>query len=264
VLTAPNSISPSSASTYRQCPKRYQYSAIDRIHQPATVATAKGTMVHRALELLFLEIPRSERSRSHASAMLQRAADEHEEGGTFAEIAEFPGREAMVRLGEASLSGYFRLEDPTLPNTIMTEQRISETVGEVTVLGIIDRVDQLDDGSLIVIDYKTGKMPEARFLDKEFTALRTYAALLGRELGQVPVALWLYYLNAGATAPRRCTAEIAHDAHVRILETYDDIVADCESGDFEARRSTLCNWCAFQDLCPGEAPLHLKGTRRRR
>ena len=261
---APRSISPSSAGTFRQCPKKYQYSAIDRIGQPATRATAKGTVVHRALELLFSEVERGQRNRELASAMLIRAADEHEQRGVFAEIADFPGKQVFLREAQVSLRGYFDLEDPNLPNTIMTEQRIAQEFPQVTVLGIIDRIDQLEDGSLVVIDYKTGKMPADRFLDKEFTALRTYAALIGEEMGQVPVSIWLYYLSAGQTKGRKCNETIAGTAASEILETYSEIVENCAADSFEARTSHLCNWCAFQHFCPGEAPVELKNTRSMR
>jgi len=261
MITPPRSISPSSAGTFRQCPKKYQYSAIDRIGQPPTVATTKGTVVHRALELLFSEVEREQRNRTIATTLLQRSVHEHEERGIFAEIEGFSNLPLFIRQAEQSLDGYFTLEDPTLPNMIMTEQKIAQVLGDVTVLGIIDRVDQLPDGSLVVIDYKTGRVPKPQDFDDEFTALRTYGALLSREFGQVPVSLWLYYVSAGITEGRRCSTDIATSAEEKILSTYGDIVAACDTGVFEPKPSWLCKWCAYAEYCPGEAPIALKNTR---
>ncbi len=221
-------------------------------------------MVHRALELLFAEVPRGERTREIASVMLLRAAEEHKESGVFLEIADFPGEEAFLQDGEDSLDGYFGIEDPNTPNTIMTEQRISQALGEVNVLGVIDRVDQLDDGSYVVIDYKTGKPPREGYEDKEFVALRTYAALLRRELGQTPVALSLYYLRDALKLTQICTDQVASAAENKIVKTYEAISTSCATDTFDVRRSRLCDWCAFQHFCPGEAPVHLKNTRTMR
>ena len=49
----PSSISPSKIGTFTDCPRLFQYQSIDRLTQPPTIWTLKGTLVHAALEGLF-------------------------------------------------------------------------------------------------------------------------------------------------------------------------------------------------------------------
>src|SRR5246500_1520785 len=46
-------LSPSRASDFMTCPLLYRFRVIDRIPEPPTTATARGTLVHAVLERLF-------------------------------------------------------------------------------------------------------------------------------------------------------------------------------------------------------------------
>ena len=52
-LELPTSLSPSKVSSFTDCALSFRFSAIDKIPQPPTIATVKGTLVHAALERLL-------------------------------------------------------------------------------------------------------------------------------------------------------------------------------------------------------------------
>ena len=56
-LAFPPSLSPSSVSAFKSCPLAFKFSYIDRLPEPPSPAATKGTLVHRALELLMLRSP---------------------------------------------------------------------------------------------------------------------------------------------------------------------------------------------------------------
>jgi putative RecB family exonuclease len=56
-LELPTSLSPSKVSSFRDCALAFRFSAIDRLPEPPTVPAAKGTLVHRVLELLLGRSP---------------------------------------------------------------------------------------------------------------------------------------------------------------------------------------------------------------
>jgi putative RecB family exonuclease len=49
----PHGLSPSKVESFKSCALAFRFSAIDRLPEPPSPWATKGTLVHRALELLF-------------------------------------------------------------------------------------------------------------------------------------------------------------------------------------------------------------------
>src|ERR1700728_5120817 len=65
----PSALSPSRAADFMTCPLLYRFRVIDRIPEPPTTATARGTLVHAVLERLF-DLPAAGRTPAAAQEML--------------------------------------------------------------------------------------------------------------------------------------------------------------------------------------------------
>ena len=70
----PSTLSPSKVSTFKDCALAFRFSAIDKLPEPSSVPAVKGTLVHRALELLFATPPPA-RTRDAAAEHLAAALD---------------------------------------------------------------------------------------------------------------------------------------------------------------------------------------------
>ena len=73
----PEALSPSSTSTFQNCPLQFRFQNIQKLPQPPSVAAVKGNVVHRALELLFGLEP-ALRTEEAALAFAQTARTEFE------------------------------------------------------------------------------------------------------------------------------------------------------------------------------------------
>ena len=62
-------LSPSRAKDFMQCPLMFRLRTVDRLPDPGSLATHKGTLVHGVLERLY-DLPARERTREAALAML--------------------------------------------------------------------------------------------------------------------------------------------------------------------------------------------------
>ncbi len=248
-------LSPSRASDFKQCPQLFKFKAIDKIETPPTIYQARGTTAHLALQRLFDD--------AAAARTPDRLFDLFREAWLELKPIEFPElftdqaderQWGIESLG--ILANYFGVEDPTLLEPLERELDMLEPLGDMTIRGILDRMEEVD-GDLVITDYKTGTAPPERYAIPAFFALKIYALLIKRRTGRTPARLKLMYLN-GPTVYEIPITEPQLDAMERQLEALWSAINRAISGNhFPPRPGKLCDWCSYQDICPAwttEAP----------
>jgi len=251
-------LSPSRASDFKICPQLFKFRTIDRLPEPTTVYQARGTTAHLALERLY-DLPAPERTPGALSELFREAWTEMRGSEEFTHL--FESIEEERRWGIESLSlllNYFTLEDPTNVAPLDRELDMLEDLGGITIRGILDRIDELPNGSLVITDYKSGKAPPERYALPAFFALKIYALLIKKQFGRTPVEVRLLYLN-GPTMYRLAIEDRQLEAMDRQLRAlWGAIDRAIERNDFPPRPGRLCDWCSFKDMCPAwqeeEAP----------
>jgi putative RecB family exonuclease len=241
-------LSPSRASDFKLCPQLFRYRAIDRIKVPPTVHQARGTTAHLALQRLFDEHP-VERTPDRLYDLF-RAAWTELKPKEFPDLFETLDEEREWGVASlAVLHNYFAVEDPTTFTPTERELDMLEELGDITIRGILDRMDETG-GGLIITDYKTGKAPPERYALPAFFALKVYALLIRNRTGRTPRAIRLMYLN-GPTVYEVPVTDPQLDAMERQLQAlWAAINRAIERDHFPPRPSKLCGWCQYQDLCP--------------
>jgi putative RecB family exonuclease len=244
-------LSPSRASDFKVCPQLFKFKAIDKIEVPPTAYQARGTTAHLALQWLF-DLPAQERTPETLYELFRKAwveVRDEEFPGLFADI-EAERRWGIDSLGV--LSNYFLVEDPSSLEPLDRELDMTEDLGEITIRGILDRLEEEPDG-LVITDYKTGKAPPERYAIPAFFALKIYALLIRQRTGRTPVRLKLMYLN-GPTVYEIPVTDSQLDATQRKLQAlWDAINRAIAYGDFPTRPGRLCDWCQYRDICPAFA-----------
>src|SRR3954453_8422148 len=86
-LPLPRSLSPSKVASFKDCALAFRFSAIDHLPEPSSPWAVKGTLVHRALELLFWEESPGRRTLPVAMEKLARARAELQTDPEFAGLA---------------------------------------------------------------------------------------------------------------------------------------------------------------------------------
>lgn len=243
-------LSPSRASDFKVCPQLFKFRSIDKLPEPVSIHQARGTTAHLALQRLFdLEAPARTPDRLYdlfREAWTEaRGAEEY--SGLFASTDEERawGLESLTLL-----ANYFAVEDPSRIEPLDRELDIIEDLDGIVIRGILDRIDRLPDGQLVITDYKTGKAPPERYAMPAFFALKIYALLIRRRTGETPSELRLLYLN-GPTIYRLEVDDSQLDAMDRQLRAlWTAIERAMELDNFPPRPGRLCDWCSFQDVCP--------------
>ena len=248
-------LSPSRAADFKSCPQLYKFRAIDRLPEPVSVSQARGTAAHLALQRLF-DLPSEQRSAETLHELFRtvwtemRGTEEYSE--LFSSLVDERswGLESM-----ALLSNYFGLEDPTQVIPLDRELEMLQDLDGIVIKGILDRIDELPDGRLIITDYKTGSAPPELYALPAFFALKIYALLIRRQLGRTPAEIRLIYLN-GPTLYRLAVDDFQLDAMERQLRAlWAAINRAMERQQFPPRPGRLCDWCSFNDICPAFLPV---------
>lgn len=248
--TYSSALSPSRAKDFKQCPLKFRYLVVDRLPQPPTEATIRGTVTHAVLEEMFA-LPPQDRIASNAAQLVApvtaRLIDESSWDVVLNEGYPAQKLEQDVR---ALVDGYFNIEQPQYihPKSLETMYETVLPSSGLRIRGIIDRLDVSDTGDLRVTDYKTGKTPSARYMEDSLFQMRFYALLL-RNVLKAPRRLQLLYLRGEDVLtydpPEEDIDRFEQDLNALWARLHESLL----SGVFEPRKSPLCPWCPFQDRC---------------
>ncbi|MDA8047067.1 MAG: PD-(D/E)XK nuclease family protein [Actinomycetota bacterium] len=250
-LPLPSSLSPSKVTSFKDCALAFRLSVIDRLPEPPSPHAAKGTLVHRALELLMWEEDPAGRTLEAARAKLERAVPEILDGDEYRGLPWAQGeREAFVADAATLLEHYFQLEDPTAVHVIGTELRMSVQLGSLRLSGIIDRLDLGADGELVVTDYKTGRAPTANYEQSRLGGVQFYAFLCEQVLGRRPARVQLLHLREPLSISTSPSDQSIRGLQQQTRAIWSAVEQACAREDFRPKPGRLCDYCAYHDLCP--------------
>ncbi len=248
--TVPMSLSPSRVGSFTSCPMQFRFSSIQKLPEPPGVATTKGTIVHRALELLFVRPP-ADRTPEALSTDLDTALVEYSTHPDYVALRLDDVKAASFRNQcETLIEKYFNMEDPATIREIGLELWMTADVGNLQLRGIIDRLELDEHGGLVVTDYKTGRAPSGRFEQKSLAGVHFYAFLCEQVFGVIPSKIRLMYLASGETIETTPSAQSVKFITTRTKAVWSAVERACTTGDFRPNQSKLCDWCSFQKWCP--------------
>ena len=250
-LELPKTLSPSKVSTFTDCALMFRFSAVERLPEPPSIPAARGTLVHRALEHLYV-MPADERTPEAAAACLDQAALEAWEDPEAVELGLDNEAKATFQAEAAEMTQrIFLLEDPTRVKAVGLELRMETELAGTRLRGIIDRLELTPEGELVVTDYKTGRPPSERFEQSKLGGVHFYSLLCERVLGRRPARVQLLFLGKNpqaiiATPSDQSTKGLER----RVGAIWSAVERACEHEDFRPKPGPLCNWCSFTAFCP--------------
>lgn len=248
------SFSPSRLDVFKDCPRRYRFRYVDRIRRPSqSVEAFLGTCVHTAFETLY-------EAKSHGKLLsLEETLAGFEKAwkeGWSEEIAirkpEF-GPEDWRRLGAECVARYYEAHAPfDEDRTVAVERKVGFPLrtsgGEVRIEGYVDRLALGPDGAFEVHDYKTAaSLPTQADVDEDWQLALYDLAVRHMWPDTKDVRLLWHYVRHGKTLVSRRSAEQREALSREVAALVESIWRERE---FPTRKSALCDWCEYRDLCP--------------
>ncbi|MEO9224535.1 MAG: PD-(D/E)XK nuclease family protein [Acidimicrobiales bacterium] len=285
-------LSPTSLQRYATCPRQYFFSNIlglQPIEQPDDITQIKpmvrGTLVHRILERWIDErIASGDTNVDHDRlyALAEEEFDSLEALGLTGRALRWAYDKEQIR-GDLAVVANSASGTPVAvemafgqdgePPVIVT----LPTGGAVSFKGTIDRVDRMADGSLSVVDYKTGSnygytTVEATTVDRgEKLQLPLYAMGARQRFGSrdLPVRAFYWFISR-AGGFKRYGYEVTKERVGVLADTLDVLVDGIRSGRFPANPGEIetryntnanCTYCDFDSVCPTDRGPQWERTR---
>jgi len=226
-------------NTYKTCPLQYRFNYIYQIPKPKHAAPTFGSSIHKTLQKFYKEILKG---KIPALDKLLKLYEECWETGGYIDIDH---ENRYKQNGYDQLSVYYEKNMKEIKPVLGLEQEFYININGHKVKGYIDRIDQLEDIKVEIVDYKTGKPRKSAEVNKDLQ-LSIYALACIKELGFLPEMLSFYYLETNEKISTVRSPDQLNETEELIRETIDNIL----NKKFEPNVGYQCKWCDYKWICP--------------
>jgi DNA helicase-2/ATP-dependent DNA helicase PcrA len=248
----------SQISTFKKCPLEYKYKYLYRLPMPGAPALSFGVSMHKTFNKFSQAMKQATNHNQvdlfgqkpdkiivPAFSLLEKYYDESWMDDWY---ESKKNKEEYRATGKRYLKHFYDKisENPRLPKYL--EQPFRMNLGNYKFKGRIDRVDQNGDGSIDIIDYKTGQ-PRTKLeqVDRDQLLIYQWAAQEGLREKVTKLEYW-YLENLDQILPFKGENEDIEKLKAKLLETIEDIVRVIQSNGFYEADLRHTHSCKFRHL----------------
>ena len=241
-------LSVSSIETFQSCPAKWYYRYIEKLPAPKNYYSAAGSFIHKILEVLILKYKSTKNLRKAGNVAFKAACTDPElEPYITSEIRE-EGKNWLKTIVKK-----FETDPKLIPATLSTETpfvfKINDDSIQVTVRGIIDRIDKVDDNTIKIVDYKTSKDPSSLGSFQ----LATYKVAMRQrypnsDIKTSYVLIRHDFLNKEVNITPELESEV-HNTFLQKAHEILDLKNKHPNEPWQVKTSKLCDYCPYKSRC---------------
>ncbi|MBL7058318.1 UvrD-helicase domain-containing protein [Patescibacteria group bacterium] len=250
----PSRFSFSQIAAFTNCPLQYKYSFILRIPVPEKPSMQFGRLMHDTLKDFLTPIMVESISQGSIFPtkddvkhlpLLKDLLSIYEYKWIDAGYETKEQRDEYKQKGYDILTSFFaNLDLKNLPKIVGLEKPFLLKISDFVLRGSIDRVDELSDGTLEIVDYKTGNPKETLTADDK-RQLIIYKLALEEIYNKKVSKLSFYYLNDNSVMS---FASKPKDED-KVKEKLIDSIVEIRKCNFIPIPGMLCAFCDFNKIC---------------
>jgi len=233
----------SQLEVYKICPLQYKYQYVLKIPTTPTAAESFGITIHQTLQQFYQNYQKNEKVGS------KLVIDIYKKNWVPIGYTSLFHEKRMKKEGEKILKDFIKRFHPPEGKIIALEKMFKVKIEKDLFLkGKIDRIDEVGDKKIEIIDYKTGKIPKEKELKKSLQ-LSIYAlaaidkGILNKNLSQV--VLSFYFLNE----VKKISFQRDKEEIEKVKEAIKDLVTKIKQEKFEPNVGLWCDFCPFKIIC---------------
>ena len=239
----------SALESFKKCPRQYEYNYILKIPQPPSGATSFGSSLHNTLNEFYKLVTQSKQASLfqdyEEDLSLERLLSIYEDKWIPAGYESRAHHDTLKQRGKEILENFYGHFKDEVARIEMLEKGFKLKVGKYTISGRLDRADKLPDGTLEIIDYKSGKSRTQKEVDKD-EQLAIYALAAKECFGKPASKLTLYFLDEDVKISTEPDGGKLDKLKEDIIETADQV----NESDFAPTPSKfVCGFCPYNGIC---------------
>jgi putative RecB family exonuclease len=243
-------VSSTRISSFLQCKQKYWFNYYSKMPKVSNPSFKLGTAVHESLELAGQIWKEKEKfSKEDINKILEKYDTVSVNEGIEDYEVHAEGRELVNKRIKSFLTGR-KIIGLEIKFGFFGEDSgndITSTLG-VPVMGAIDKVEELNDDTIIIIDYKTSKTAPTSSQMKNDIQLSLYDMVARKMYPQYKrVILSLDLLESEMLYTYRTDEQ--RDMFEQYLKSVYDQMLALREEDVKASLNMFCPWCDFKDYC---------------
>ncbi|HLD30783.1 MAG TPA: UvrD-helicase domain-containing protein [Patescibacteria group bacterium] len=255
-ISLPSKFSFTQLKAFETCPLQYKFAHILAIPVRGKFVFSFGKTMHSALQKFFEQMLKvdahcqknlfgNDTTDTSACLSLDDLLKIYEETWINDWYDNKAHEEEYKKQGRQSLREFYKINKDNWPKVKYLELGFNLKIGDYTVRGAIDRIDKNVDGSVELVDYKTGSFPQdEKCLDRD--QLLIYQLAASEIFNENVTKLSYYYLSENKTISFLGTLEDLSKTKEKIIATIEEIK---QSGFLPKPSLFTCKNCDFKDIC---------------
>lgn len=237
-------------SSFLQCPDKF-YATYEDGYSESSIFTKMGTAIHGVMEDFY-----DANNTKTVGELFQLWWQNHG-----------PNDLTLYEEWRVLIADYFKgLETQEQPNIIARELEFVGQIREIPISGTIDRIDRVDENTIMIVDYKTNMMPYTAEELRNSIQFKFYSLAVQQlkdQLGEFDTVICSYEMMR--TGKRQSVSYTAEELEI-FTDWLEIIWAKMLSGkDRNPKINKYCGYCQRRETCTLyqqflEAPLSVVGA----